>query len=38
MTLQERIDNYHAVTGFPQSLFLGGDGRIVGTWIMGPDP
>lgn len=35
MTLQERIDNYHTMTGFPQSLFLGGDGRIVGTWIMG---
>ncbi len=35
MTLQERIDNYHRVTGFPDSLFVGGDGRIVGTWIMG---
>lgn len=37
MTLQERIDNYHTVTGFPKALFLGGDGRIVGTWIMGND-
>lgn len=35
MTLQERIDNYHKVTGFPKSLFLGGDGRIAGIWIMG---
>lgn len=37
MTLQERIDNYHRETGFPQSLFIGGDGRIVGTFIMGND-
>lgn len=37
MTLQERIDNYHLVTGFPKCLFIGGDGRIVGTWIMGND-
>lgn len=35
MTLAERIANYHRVTGFPESLFIGGDGRIVGTWIMG---
>lgn len=35
MILQERINNYHIVTKFPQSLFLGGDGRINGTWIMG---
>lgn len=35
MTLAERIANYHRVTGFPESLFVGGDGRIVGTWIMG---
>lgn len=31
----ERIANYHLETGFPKSLFVGGDGRIVGTWIMG---
>lgn len=37
MTLSERIDNYHLVTHFPESLFIGGDGRIVGTWIMGND-
>lgn len=36
-TWQERIDNYHRVTGFPQSLFIAGDGRVVGTWIMGND-
>ncbi len=37
MTPFERISNYHRVTGFPESLFIGGDGRIVGTWIMGND-
>jgi hypothetical protein len=35
MTNQERIDNYCLETGYPRSLFVGGDGRIVGTWIMG---
>lgn len=35
MTLQERIDNYVKETGFPRSLFISEDGRIVGTWIMG---
>lgn len=33
----ERIANYGKVTGFPRSLFLGADGRCVGTWIMGND-
>jgi hypothetical protein len=37
MTNQARINGYHAMTGFPESLFLGGDGRIVGVWIMGND-
>jgi hypothetical protein len=37
MPLCERVANYHRVTGFPESLFVGGDGRIVGTWIMGND-
>lgn len=37
MPLSERVANYHRVTGFPESLFVGGDGRIVGTWIMGND-
>jgi hypothetical protein len=36
-TLRQRIVNYHLQTGFPKSLFIGGDGRIVGTWIMGND-
>lgn len=35
MTLQERIDNYHKVTGFPNSMMVGGDNRIQGMWIMG---
>jgi hypothetical protein len=32
-----RLANYHRETGFPQSLFVAGDGRVVGTWIMGND-
>ncbi len=35
MTPQDRIDNYVSKSGYPRSLFLGEDGRIVGTWIMG---
>lgn len=35
MTWQERIDNYVRETGFPRSLFIAEDGRVVGTWIMG---
>lgn len=34
---QDRIDNYVKETKFPRSLFLGEDGRVVGTWIMGND-
>jgi hypothetical protein len=37
MTWQARLDHYARVTGFPQSLFIAGDGRVVGTWIMGQD-
>jgi hypothetical protein len=37
MTPQERVDHYHQATGFPLSLFVGGDGRVYGTWIMGND-
>jgi hypothetical protein len=37
MNWQERIKNYHAVTGFPESMFIGGDGRAQGMWIMGND-
>lgn len=35
MTLEQRIASYHQRVPHPRSLFLGGDGRIVGTWIMG---
>ena len=35
MTPQERIDWYVKLTEFPRSLFVGEDGRVVGTWIMG---
>ena len=37
MHWQERIDTYARVTGFPKSLFISEDGRVVGTWIMGND-
>lgn len=35
MDWSERIANYERVTGMPRSLFIAGDGRVVGTWIMG---
>jgi hypothetical protein len=37
MDWQKRIENYCRQTGFPRSLFIGEDGRVVGTWIMGND-
>lgn len=37
MDWQARIDHYVQATGFPRSLFLSEDGRVVGTWIMGND-
>lgn len=37
LSWQDRIDSYVARTGFPRSLFLAGDDRVVGTWIMGND-
>lgn len=37
MLWQDRIDNYGRETGFPKCLFVGPDGRVVGTWIMGAD-
>jgi hypothetical protein len=37
MNWQERIENYKRETGFPEALFIGADGRVVGTWIMGND-
>ena len=35
MTPQERVDHYHSKLPYPESLMVGGDGRIAGTWIMG---
>lgn len=37
LSWQDRIDNYARETGFPRSLFIGEDDRVVGTWIMGND-
>lgn len=37
MIWEDRIENYASETGFPKSLFVGPDGRVVGTWIMGND-
>jgi hypothetical protein len=37
MEWEARISNYVRETGFPKSLFVAGDGRVVGTWIMGND-
>ena len=37
MLWQDRIDSYVQQTKFPRSLFIGEDGRVVGTWIMGND-
>jgi hypothetical protein len=37
MLWEDRIRNYAKETGFPKCLFVGPDGRVVGTWIMGND-
>ena len=37
MEWHERIQSYNRLTGFPNSLFIAEDGRVVGTWIMGND-
>src|SRR5688572_5090033 len=37
MEWQDRIENYVEQTGFPKSLFIAEDNRVVGTWIMGND-
>lgn len=37
MDWDQRIANYVRETGFPKSLFVAADGRVVGTWIMGND-
>jgi hypothetical protein len=34
---ESRIESYARTTGFPRSLFVAEDGRVVGTWIMGND-
>ncbi len=35
LTWEARINNYVLKTKYPKSLFVGEDGRVVGTWIMG---
>jgi len=35
MNLNQRLENYSATSGFPGTLFIGADGRIYGTWVMG---
>jgi len=37
MKWEDRISSYVRITGFPRSLFISEDGRVVGTWIMGND-
>lgn len=34
-TLHQRIAHYEAQSGFPGTLFVGADGRLYGTWVMG---
>lgn len=35
MTNAERLDNYYSELDFPKTVFLGEDGRLCGTWVMG---
>lgn len=35
MDWSDRITNYVQETNYPRSLFVGEDGRVCGTWIMG---
>lgn len=37
LTWHDRIANYLKVTPYPEALFVAGDGRVVGTWVMGAD-
>ena len=37
MMWSDRIAAYEKATGFPRSMFIADDGRVVGTWIMGND-
>ena len=35
MRIEERVNSYCEITGFPRSVFVDETGRLVGTWIMG---
>jgi len=35
MNWHQRITHYVTKTGYPRSIFMAEDGRVVGTWIMG---
>lgn len=37
LTWEDRIVHYVKQTGYPRSLYVAQDGRVVGTWIMGND-
>lgn len=37
ITWQDRIESYARITGFPQAMHVGDDGRAIGMWIMGND-
>lgn len=37
MDWSQRIDNYERATSLPRSLFVSGNGQVVGTWVMGSD-
>lgn len=37
LSWSERISHYVNTTKMPRNLFVGEDGRVVGTWIMGND-
>jgi hypothetical protein len=37
MGWRERIASYDRVTGFPHSLFIAGEGSVIGVWVMGND-
>ena len=35
MNNQQRLESYYKKLDFPQSVFVGQDGRLTGTWVMG---
>lgn len=37
MDWPSRLASYAEASGFPASMFIAADGRVVGTWIMGND-